>query len=259
VALENARRLAQEGGALELTNPFYRMARQVAAARNVDDVWTVLLELINEYRPARAFIFETSSEAEDIRLAAQLRIGEITFPERKSQQNELVEKLHLHILLKDLENPLFVDDVQKVESLPPSRRTSLIRLHEDSAARGLAILPVRLGSHIMAEIVVIFHTAHPFKIAEKQFYTALADTAAVVLENIRLLESTQRRVVRERTVRSITDRMRQAPDMKSLLRITAESLVETLGGEGAYVQLGPPERSDVLESPIPTASEEGAE
>ncbi len=257
VALENARRLAQEGGALELTNPFYRMARQVAAARNVDDVWMVLLELINEYRPARAFIFETS--AETIRLAAQLRIGEIMFPERQSEQDELTEKLHLHLLLKDLKTPLFVDDVQEVESLPSAHRTSLTRLHEDSAARGLAILPVRLGAHILAEIVVIFYTAHPFKIAEKQFYTALADTAAVVLENIRLLESTQRRVVRERTVRSITDRMRQAPDMKSLMRITAESLVETFGGEGAYIQLGPPESSDVLESPTSPASEEGVE
>jgi hypothetical protein len=67
----------------------------------------------------------------------------------------------------------------------------------------------------------------------------------VVLENIRLLEAAQRRVARERATRDVTDRMRQAPDMNTLLQITAESLLDTLGGGGAYVQLG-----------VPTASEE---
>jgi len=238
VALENARRLELETGVLEATNPFYRMARQVAAAREMHDVYAVLLEMIGEYHPTQAFIFEPRPERDEMQVVAQLLGDRVRFPE--SEDGALAETLHLRPLLAELEGPLFVEDVRDEEALPEAYHSALTRLREHSAVRSLAVLPVRLGSRLLVHIVVFFTAIHVFSVTEKQFYAALADTGAVVMENIRLLESTQRRVAREQAIRDITDRMRQAPDIEWLMRITAESLVQTLGGEGAYVHLGLP-------------------
>jgi PAS domain S-box-containing protein len=65
----------------------------------------------------------------------------------------------------------------------------------------------------------------------------VAGRLALAMENARLLEDTRRRATREQVTREITDKMRQATDMKSLLRITAEQLNSALGAAQTYVRL----------------------
>jgi GAF domain-containing protein len=81
---------------------------------------------------------------------------------------------------------------------------------------------------------------------EMQFLDAFMDQAAVALENARLFESVHGRVTREQLVGEITDRMQRAPNMQSLLRITANALTEVLGGSRAYVRMSgsPPESQE---------------
>jgi hypothetical protein len=66
---------------------------------------------------------------------------------------------------------------------------------------------------------------------------AVSEQVALTVENLRLMDETQRRAVRERAIREISDMMQRATDMEALLCITAEELNRVLGGTRAYVRL----------------------
>jgi len=256
VTVENARRFAQEIGVLEATSPFYRMTQRMAAAHKESQVYGVILEMVRDYSPSRGFVCTLNSERAPLTVVAQLRNNEVSFPEDADAQPMLPQTPYLREILQTLEQPLFVQDISNLQTdgVPDIYHEALKQLERQSAARSLAIVPILSGDRVAAQLVIVYYTVHPFGVSEKQLYTALVDTAAVVLENIRLLEAAQRRVARERATRDVTDRMRQAPDMNTLLQITAESLLNTLGGGGAYVQLGVPSASEGTE-----ATDEGAQ
>ncbi len=60
----------------------------------------------------------------------------------------------------------------------------------------------------------------------------------LALENARLLEETQRRVQRERTIRQVAEQMRRAADVETILKTTIASLGQATGAPRVYVRLG---------------------
>lgn len=67
---------------------------------------------------------------------------------------------------------------------------------------------------------------------------AMADQLAVAVENARLLEAARTRADRERTVRTIADRVRRGMSREAMMRIALEELKEFLGASKAVVRLG---------------------
>jgi methyl-accepting chemotaxis protein PixJ len=68
--------------------------------------------------------------------------------------------------------------------------------------------------------------------------TALAGPAATALENVRLLEVTQRRAERERLISDISAKMRSAPDVEGILRTTVQEIRRALGATHGVIRLG---------------------
>ncbi len=73
----------------------------------------------------------------------------------------------------------------------------------------------------------------------------LADRLALALESARLFEETQSRARREETIRQITEQMRRAVDVETILQTTIARLGDALGAPRVYVRLG----TDVEELP----------
>ena len=73
---------------------------------------------------------------------------------------------------------------------------------------------------------------------DQDLVTALADQAALALENARLFEDTQSRAARERMINEITARIRASMDMETILHTTAEELARTCNLSRARVHLG---------------------
>ena len=67
---------------------------------------------------------------------------------------------------------------------------------------------------------------------------AIAARMALVAENLRLLDETHHRAARERLAREITDKMRHAVDMDTILQATVQELAKVLGTSRTFVQLG---------------------
>jgi GAF domain-containing protein len=101
------------------------------------------------------------------------------------------------------------------------------------------VVPLKLRGQVIGTMTLLetrhqrLWTAEEIAMAE-----TIAEQVALTVENLRLMDETQRRAVRERLVSEISDRMQRATDMADLMRITAEGLNEALGGSRTFVQLG---------------------
>jgi GAF domain-containing protein len=65
----------------------------------------------------------------------------------------------------------------------------------------------------------------------------VVEQVALTIENLRLMDETQRRAAQEHTISAIADRLQRAPDIETLMQVTAEELNRALGGSRAYVRL----------------------
>ena len=71
--------------------------------------------------------------------------------------------------------------------------------------------------------------------------TTIASQAAVAINNTRLFQSEQDRALQERTVRTITDKVRRGTDTRAIMRIALEELSQVLNADMSTIQLGKPE------------------
>ncbi len=76
---------------------------------------------------------------------------------------------------------------------------------------------------------------------------AAANRAAITLENARLLEESQRRALKERTISESTSRISTALSVENILSITAEELERVIGDAGVILQIKTDDDSSVLE------------
>jgi GAF domain-containing protein len=67
---------------------------------------------------------------------------------------------------------------------------------------------------------------------------AVADQAALSLENARLLDETERSAQRERTINEINSRVRQTIDLDSILQTAVKELGQTLGAARVTARIG---------------------
>ena len=110
---------------------------------------------------------------------------------------------------------------------------------EVSPPHSALVVPLRLRGQVIGTMAL--HemrrprswTAEEIALAE-----TVAEQSAQTVENLRLMDETQRRAARERLVGEITDQMQRATDIEDLLRITADGLNRALGGSRAFVRMG---------------------
>jgi GAF domain-containing protein len=101
------------------------------------------------------------------------------------------------------------------------------------------VVPLKLREQVIGTLALLETRHQRLWTAEEIAMTeTVAEQVALTVENLRLMDETQRRAVRERLVSEISDRMQRATDMTDLMRITAEGLNEALNGSRTLVQMG---------------------
>jgi GAF domain-containing protein len=71
-----------------------------------------------------------------------------------------------------------------------------------------------------------------------EFVETILDQVAQTAENLRLFDETQERAAQEATIREITDKLRAAPNMDSLLETAARELGNRLGVQRTRLEFG---------------------
>ncbi|MBN1217990.1 MAG: GAF domain-containing protein, partial [Anaerolineae bacterium] len=102
------------------------------------------------------------------------------------------------------------------------------------------VAPIRLGEVTIGNLQLHgIDAQRKWTENELAFINAIVDQVAQSAENLRLLSETQERASREQLVSRITDRLRRAPDIETLMKLAVEELSRVLDPARTFVRLGP--------------------
>jgi GAF domain-containing protein/HAMP domain-containing protein len=130
-------------------------------------------------------------------------------------------------------------------------KAAVVALDEqpDGSSKQYALVaPIMLRNVAIGNVQL--HQIDPDRIwseSELALISAVIDQVAQAAETIRLLDETQERASREELVSHISNKIRRAPDMESLLKVAVSELARVLNPARTFVHLDLPEVSQPAE------------
>jgi GAF domain-containing protein len=105
------------------------------------------------------------------------------------------------------------------------------------------VYPLAVPIKVRGQVIGVLDTYKPagagdWTQGEIALLEAIATQLDSALESARLYQDTQRRVAREQAIRHVTEHMRRAVDIETILQNTVTELANALGAPRAYVRLG---------------------
>jgi GAF domain-containing protein len=97
-------------------------------------------------------------------------------------------------------------------------------------------VPLRMRGEITGHVNVALAGRSPTP-EEEAIVQAVVDQASLALENARLYQETQHRATHERLVSEISDKLRRATDMDTLMQTAIREMAAALDAPSAFVQL----------------------
>ncbi len=112
-----------------------------------------------------------------------------------------------------------------------------------SETRAVLVSPIKLRNTTIGDLQIHgFEPDRQWTEGELAFIETIIDQVAQSAESIRLFEETQERANRERLVGEVSNKMRRAPNMEALMKITVDQLAKVLGTGRTFVRLGSSEQ-----------------
>jgi GAF domain-containing protein/HAMP domain-containing protein len=114
---------------------------------------------------------------------------------------------------------------------------------QGNEAEAEAKLPLAVPIKVRGDVIGVLDTYKPAEAGkwtseEVALLEALADQLGLALESGRLYEDAQRRAIRERLTREITDKMRRASGVEGIVQTAVDELFSVLGASRTFVRLG---------------------
>lgn len=115
-------------------------------------------------------------------------------------------------------------------------------IHSEEVGGG-ARWPLAVPIKVRGDAIGVLDTYKPAEAGEWTFeeitlLEALADQLGMALESGRLYQEAERRAVRERLTREITDKMRRATGVEGIVQTAVDELFSVLGASRTFVRLG---------------------
>lgn len=133
----------------------------------------------------------------------------------------------------------------ETELIPQAAELGQITIIDDRPEQAAVLAPIKLQDQVIGLIQLHeLGSQREWTEQDLDMIQAVADQAAQVAENIRLFGETQERASREQLMSQISDRMRRAPDLESLMQTAVSELSRVLGPARTFVRFGleqPPE------------------
>jgi len=127
----------------------------------------------------------------------------------------------------------------EIEQAIRQGQTVTLKKEEGAPTQEAAIaVPIKLRDEIVG-VIDLHETdiAREWSDEDIAFVTAIADQAALALENARLFTQTQQRAQREQLIAQIAAKMRAAPDVEGVLRTAVQEIRRALGASHGIVRL----------------------
>jgi GAF domain-containing protein len=111
--------------------------------------------------------------------------------------------------------------------------------------RGISLsLPVKLRGQVIGTVDVYSSDHRKWEQDELDIVTAILERAAIAMENARLLEESQKRAAKERTIGEISARISAQSEIDQLIKTAAQELNRTIPGAAIAIQFSRNEEAE---------------
>ncbi len=233
VAVDNARKFSEEATLLETASPLFRISRRLTEATTTLEIAQVVIDLVSETEAdgcaVARFDLSPAGQVETVTFLA-------SWHRRRSLHLPMGVPLPPHTGLFPLEMTQQFMDIEDVTQDPRvSARTA--QYLSQLGASALLNVPLRAGERVIGFLIVERAAPGPWSPVTLRLYETLADQAAMALGRASLLEETQQRAERERTIRDLSDRVTASFDLDTILQTALNGLGAMAEAGGGYIEL----------------------
>lgn len=135
-----------------------------------------------------------------------------------------------------LESPL---DGLDIETAVRTGKAAVLREDDRDIRRSVAAVPVKLRGEVIGIMrVESTDASRKWREEELSLMEAVAERAALAMENARLFQDARRRAAKERLISEATSRISGSMNIENILQTTASELERVLGGSEVVIQFG---------------------
>ncbi len=247
-AIENASLFTQTQTALSEAETLYKITQELSSARDEDMVYKLAMDAIagSGIDSSAIYMYLDSAPQNNSDISEQLveqkAVWTITGKSavangtRFRADDFVIEQLVPHY------GSIFIEDIDKAQLTEQLRRTLKMLGITSLMALPLSTYQSRLGFLLAA------YNSKDKKFSQNQarFFTTIAQQMVIALENLRLLDASQKRARREEIIREITSKIRNAVDIDEILKTTVTELGKVVGASRGNITLNvtpPPEET----------------
>jgi GAF domain-containing protein len=228
VALENIRLIERLQESLDETTALFGVSLAISAAQTLEEVCATALSEVAHFSQAdRAVLYLAGPDPlKDVEYVEQMGVwatGEVV-PEARALRQPLNEVPMLG-QLPGAHASLVLNDVLVDPTVDIKTRA---RLAEDGV-NALLVVPLYAGGTWLGALALEARSGQAFSEEQVRLCRNVADQAAQAIYSHQLLRNSQQAARREHALREIIERIREAQDVESVLRIASEELAEMLG------------------------------
>jgi DNA-binding LacI/PurR family transcriptional regulator/GAF domain-containing protein len=246
VALENARLWAETRQALVDAERMYRASQVVAAAGGAEDLVNAVVEGFGADAADCVVLWSAQPEtAAGIPMLLSIAGWSATANAPPWSTGTQLSAAELAPMWAS-QGPgaIYVPDLDDDERLGERTRLALRRWGAASAA----LVPVQGGEHLTGAILLAVQAGHVFASHEGRRLESLAGQLAVGIERLQLLSQLEQRLRQEQILREVSDRVRGAMDVESVMRTTVQEVGRVLG-RAVFFRLDGADRAHVTWQP----------
>ncbi len=256
VAAENARLFQQTQAALAETERLYRLSQALNSATSLAEVLEILRRHTSLGEHASNLSLNVYNrpweDPNDIPEWSIVGARWTTLPPERLHPRYPLRQFQAAQMLRS-EEPVIFTDVATDPRLDEATR----RLYQEGfQAASTVFAPLAVGGRWIGYVNAIYGQRREFSPEEVRFLKNVMAQVAVTVQNLLLLEQSQRRAQAERVIREITAEIFQAPDLESTLQTAARLLTHAVGVSHAQVHLLPPQAQPTSPSPNPSQEDE---
>jgi PAS domain S-box-containing protein len=253
-ALENAILFEQTQTALAETENLYRITQELLSARDEETIYKLAIEAIAQSGADSASVYlyldkQESDPSEQI-LEQKIVWAAAEFVTLPNGTRFKASDMVIEGLLPQQGLLLIEDTSGNDPHLTDLLRQELIRME----IKSIVALPLYTYQRRLGFLLVTYRTKNKtFTQQQLRFYTTIAQQMVASLENLRLLDDSQRRARREEIIREITGKIRSATNVEDILQATVTELSKVLGASRGGITLAV--KSPPGSAKLPAASE----
>jgi GAF domain-containing protein len=238
-AMKNADLFTQTQDALAEAEALYEVTQALSTARDEETVYRLVIDFMAQAKvdSAAVYVYVTQETADNSanRVIEQKAVWSAADSPGLANGTRFDMNDLIAAPFTGRQNEIIIENAPHNQSLSQALRAELERL----GIASMLALPLSTHQKRLGLLLATYKTENKkFSKNQVRYFNTIAQQMVVALENLQLLDDSQRRARREEIIREITGKIRGAADVNEILKTTVSEVGKLVGAPKGRIVLG---------------------